>query len=259
MASLGILAGSAVAGALGATLFSKRKAEAKAEVESTIRRSIDHIFAHAATCSPSSSTTQSLEVKGSGEKVTDISQTQSVTVTLDCLQSSAVNEDVKTRIQQAMDQLARSITGSFGIGKQDTLSNTVTKFTTDLGTSISDTVHQTCAQKAYTTQSLTVDGKNNEVSGVTQKQITDEVVKCVNSSVEVNSQFENIMEEVKQQDDAKAKGFNVTGFLLIAAIVILVVFGISAGTKVLTNPAFLMLLVGLIGAAVWYFAFKSGD
>jgi hypothetical protein len=251
MASLGILAGSFAVGALGSALFSKRRAESKATIENAIKRSVELVHKSAQTCDTSTYNAQKVTLGGTGNTTNNLNAKQQVRVSVKCIQQAVSDNDIKTKIQAEMEQAAKSITDAFGIGKEDAISKTITKFTTDLGTKILDAVSQTCAQRIQNIQEVEVKGKDNVNQDINLIQTVDQLVDCVSSNTQHTREFDSIMEKLKQQDDARAKGISMTGLLIIGAIVVFVMFGAAAG--VLTKPIFLMILLVLIAFAVLYF------
>lgn len=130
-------------------------------------------------CGASASGTQSVDVGGTGNNVSNVNMSQIISLNLECLGNTTtmntLQANVTNAITQTLDQQSTAVLSSLGMpsaAAQSKIANEVTNNFTQSNVT-------NCMTSISGAQSVKVGGSGNTVTGITQTQALTSINKCV--------------------------------------------------------------------------------
>lgn len=232
-------------------------------IESAISMSIQASNDATQNCYSQSSDTQSMTICGNDVHIGNISMDQRKTVDVSCMMHAQANTDIKAKINQQMEQLAKAVTG-MAPGISNSESDNITRTSAALGIAIANSFSQSCGSAVAQQQEINVDcaAKGVHIGYISLKQAADVTTKCVQESAAVNKAKGDLENAIKQS--AIAKAGSMMELVILIAVIFLGLIGLFAFggkefsqtlTKTVTNP-YLLTAVGIGLASYMGLAYK---
>lgn len=193
----------------------------------------------------------------------NISQKQLSILDTKCAQSSSTKTDLQNSLNKAAEQQANAINSSMGLPAGSAKANNITKYVTDIATSITNAYSQTCSATIANAQRANIkqgDGSIIRNFTLDQEQVTQNMLNCIQNSESVTQATTNLQEAVDQTSKSETTGIPtawiigiVIGIVVIALIIGLVIFfiartvGKTAQTGIQTLGAGQQMLIGTAG------------
>ena len=181
-------------------------------------------------------------------------------VSIACVQSASFQNTISQKLQETVQQLAKSISQSLDFNPGTTESNNVTNLVTNLATVIQNNYTQNCISN--TTQNEGIAVCNNTVAGnitvaPTFSEFGTSTINCVQNSVAVNAVQQSFISSIEQTAEATVESF--LGPLLFILIICLLIFCVFTfgGAKAFLNWKFLLLIVVLIAIFIAIAAWRG--
>jgi hypothetical protein len=195
---------------------------------------IDAVISSAQNCSSSTVANQNIVRSGFGFWNTS---SQTVNISLSCLQKVIVNNDLIAKMTQNIIQNVQANNGSLFGGPADSTANQ--KIQNYLKTKVSTEFVQNCVAAAIANQNVLYSGVQ---IGVSDYQTLQSIQKCVSNALNNNSVAQGITSDVKTSANASVTGFG---------------FDLGLGNLFGGSSMWLLLLVLLIIVAIWYKYYRA--
>ena len=216
------------------------KSKSKNIVESTTNVFYGIVNQTLQDCSQTVSQSQIVNIEqGAGSIIegSNISQKQLSVLDTKCAQSSSTKTDLQNSLNKAAEQQANAINSSMGLPAGSSKANNITKYVTDLSTSITNAYGQTCSATITNAQKANIkqgDGSIIRTFTLDQEQVTQNMLDCIQTANTVTQATNNLQEEVNQSAKSEITGIPtawiigiVIGIVVIALIIGLVIFFIA--------------------------------
>lgn len=258
-------------------------------VSNIINKSItDIIIKNSQNCSQSNSSSQKLNIsqlktKGCPVKISNISQNSTSSPNFECYASILNSTDFKNNFANAIKQNAESETKGVGgaiasVASSATSSNNITEIQNNLNIeNLSKCIQNNSADQIANINNIEVDCspcygdfcKSNPssemcifckggitIDNITQKVLQTAVGNCTIGNTSMQKTISDIANKVDQDASSKVSGIDPSIILISIVLGFLGFLYISGntGTKLLTNPYFLLAIGGLvIGVFLYYY------
>ena len=199
-------------------------------------------------CISSSSGVNELDISGSRNRVSDITQNMSLSVNQDCstlaTQNSTFTADLQNSIQQAMKDKQVSMT-QWMDPSRDTQSTRINQLIT---TSVTQNLVQNCVSKLNGQNLIRITGNENTISDITQNMTLSAISKCLLQNGQTSKAIADITNTSNQHSTYESESF----FAFIGDAL----KGIFASTFGVLAIAFIVII---IFALMLKFLFSSGS
>jgi len=180
-------------------------------------------------CSVVISGGQNIDVRGSGNILSDINMVQAVMIKTDCISSAESIADINNNIKQQLETKLKASIG--GIRSGDSATTTaITNITNRIATVITNENLQNCAKSVNANQSISVDGTNNILYKIALKNTIDSFTSCVTSQAIQAIAKTDIDTIQKTESTNKMPGlFDIDPELVIIIVIGIIFIAIIAG------------------------------
>lgn len=194
-----------------------------------------------------------------------VSQSQTVTLSINGLASQLSSTSAQQSIVQALQQAAAATTSGIPIGGMSSSSNntinSVMNATLDVATNLSQLCKGTTAQ----TQQLVVKNTSGNVTlkDIGQTQVANVIATCIQNASSATSSLQKVDQEISQKAKATTTGLDLGALMLDLLLMLLAPIAIAVALGVVGMTKFFPLLLGLallgFGGACYYKYKKSGS
>lgn len=222
----------------------------KNEVESITKSFLDVVTSVTQECTQPVNQSQVLNVRGNRGSIIDIGNidwSQAVTLDLQCFTSAKTTNDITNAIDQQAQQLANTTTTALNFNIGSVESENVTRYITDLGTSISNAYKQNCSNAVSQAQLADITDNTGSVirtGDLSWNQTASSIANCIQNVDTVNTAKNNLEQSIAQSATTKVNWLGIGG--IIALIVIVLIIGVviflivrssqKTASQIITNP-----------------------
>jgi hypothetical protein len=217
-------------------------------IKQAVELSVGVINTAVQNCSTVMTQDQMLSVIGNNNHFSNDSFKSMMNVNISCVQSTEVKNDIKSKIDAKMDQMATSVMGALSLNPGSAEATNIADSALRLGTTITNSFYQLCGTNLKSSQTLEVKGNDNTFNFISYTESAEIVKNCITTATAVNEAVAEVKALTTQKAKAEKKGIS----LLFMVVIILGILGfmIVGGTAVVTSPAFIAGIIILIGGYI---------